>query len=150
MTVMLEEEDDDDDDQQQQDQEQEEQGQEGGEGGGGFRLRKLSIKNTVPIGDPRTVHFMQYVLMNVASCNAEFYNSSLKRHLREDDKLATFRTEVISCVYKRSEQISIEVCVDIFKRKFSTTKKHVCVALPRLSLVVRGKWYKPSKAHYIV
>jgi hypothetical protein len=83
------------------------------------------------IGDPRTVHFIQYVLMNVGSCNAEFYLSSLKRHLREGDKMVTFRTEVISYVYKRSEQKSIEVCTDIFKRKFSTTKKHVCVALLR-------------------
>jgi hypothetical protein len=83
------------------------------------------------IGDPRTVHFIQYVLINVASCNAECNHSSLKRHLGEDDKMVTFRTEVISYVYKRSEQKSIEVCADIFKRKFSTTKKHVCVALLR-------------------
>jgi hypothetical protein len=49
--------------------------------------------------------------------------------------MVTFRSEVIPHVYKRSEQKSIEVCTDIFKRKLSTTEKHACVALLRLSLV---------------
>jgi hypothetical protein len=51
--------------------------------------------------------------------------------------MVTFRSEVMSYVHKRSEQKSIKICTDIFKRKFSMTEKHVCVALLRLFLVVQ-------------
>lgn len=60
--------------------------------------------------------------------------------------MVTFLSEVISYVYKRSEQKSIKVCTYIFKRKFSMTGKHVCVALLRLPLVGQRGMVKAQEA----